>query len=136
MSTVLGSALAFMAAVIRPSPGDARPLSKRQARRMLADAFIEALRVRPEDFYYANNLRYRLRDARTGQHWWVGNGALFFKLFDSERCSCSGVEVGFFNQLRCWNAYRGWQRSAAAKAQTEQEEEALKTIAANQARAS
>jgi len=73
-------------------------------RRELADAFVEALRVRPQDFEYRSG--GFLDDRATGQHWWTE--LILFRLYRVDDCGCANVLFGFFDRWRMWRAFRRW----------------------------
>jgi hypothetical protein len=90
---------------------DAQP-TNRQARTVLTDALIVALRERPQDFsltYHPDgNGPYTLKDSRTNQRWWIANGYWFFKLYEAPNMPCE-ERLGGWNRTRAYWAYLKWR---------------------------
>ena len=112
MSTILGTALAFVAAIVRPSAplpvvAIPNPTTSAEAQTLLIDEFIFALRERPETFRQGE---HTLDDQKAKMRWWTSNGVDYFSLWEVAGCGCSRVRFDEpSDQRRAWAAIEEWR---------------------------
>lgn len=132
--SLLGTALTFLVATFRPatdeqiSAGVMRapdqtapvvpqekpaPRSRAEVQKVLVEQFIEALRIRPNDFQEG---AHTLDDKVTGMEWWIANGAEHFRLSRVEGCGCQNLRTDCARreQFRAWEAIETWRAGAGA----------------------
>lgn len=155
--SMIGTALAFLAACVRPSRPETisahfgslmsqavdghpmadltasgprpAPRNRREAQAALIDQLVIALAERPDDFTEA---RHTLNDRATGMEWWIANGAPFFRLHSVSDCGCQNVgsDASADNE-RGWAAFEAWRQTEKAVHSSPHFHEAIRLWKAN-----